>query len=436
MKKIFNHLLANNLIAGISNAFVWFALTFWIFLETKSILATSLLGGTFAIANALTAFPFGHLVDHYRKKLAFTISSLISLSCYSIGILLYHTTLVGIDLETRNPFLWIFVIVLMVGSVAGNLRNISLNPIVTMLFKEEDRGQANGLVGMTMGVVFMFTSVLSGLAIGFLGMEISLYCALGGTVMALLDLAFIHLPKEEHLTHIDHPEHPSKKEKKNTLQLIRSTPGFYSLVFFAIFNNVLGGVFMALMDAYGLSLVSVQVWGFIWGALSIGMMVGGGITTKFGTGKDPLKTLILANLFTWFTCILFPMKASILWLSAGAATWMIFFPIVEAAEQTIIQKVIPLNNQGRVTGFIQSIESATSPLTVLLIGPITQFWIVPFMTTGWGAETIGSWFGTGQARAMALVFVLAGILGSSVSVFTYFSRGRRQLSKLYNASNT
>lgn len=436
MKKTFHHLLANNLIAGISNAFVWFALTFWIFLETRSILATSLLGGTFAITNALTAFPFGHLVDHHKKKIAFQVSSILSLICYLTGILLYHTTLVNGVIETRNPFLWIFVVVLMIGSVSGNLRNIALNPIVTMLFKEEERGHANGLVGMVMGVVFMFTSVLSGLAIGFLGMEVSLYCALAGTALALLDLFFIHLPKEEHLAHKDHPDHPTKQEKKNTLQLIRSTPGFYSLLFFAVFNNVLGGVFMALMDAYGLSLVSVQAWGIIWGFMSIGMMVGGGLVTKYGTGKDPLKRLIFANLITWFTCILFPLKDSIIWLCAGTAVWMILFPIVEACEQTIIQKVIPLKQQGRVTGFIQSIESATSPLTVLMIGPLTQFWIVPFMTTGLGAQTIGSWFGTGQARAMGLVFVLAGIIGVIVSLFTLFSSSRRRLSKLYNASNT
>jgi len=38
-----------------------------------------------------------------------------------------------------------------------------------------------------------------------------------------------------------------------------------ALILFATFNNFLGGVFMSLMDAYGLSLVSVQVWGALWG---------------------------------------------------------------------------------------------------------------------------------------------------------------------------
>ena len=59
-------------------------------------------------------------------------------------------------------------------------------------------------------------------------------------------------------------------------------------------------------------------------------------------------------------------------------------------------------------GFAQSVELAASPLTAFLIGPLTQFVVIPFMTDGVGAQTIGGWFGTGPARGMALVFTVAG----------------------------
>ncbi len=45
--QIFYRLLANNTTAGVVNLFVWFSLTFWIFLETNSVLITSLVAGTF-----------------------------------------------------------------------------------------------------------------------------------------------------------------------------------------------------------------------------------------------------------------------------------------------------------------------------------------------------------------------------------------------------
>jgi hypothetical protein len=107
------------------------------------------------------------------------------------------------------------------------------------------------------------------------------------------------------------------------------------------------------------------------------------------------------------TC-LFPLQSSVILLTAGMAVYMLLGPYAEAAEQTILQKVVPYERQGRVFGFAQSVELAASPLTAFLIGPITQLIFIPFMTTGAGADMIGGWFGTGPDRGIALVFVLPG----------------------------
>ena len=48
------------------------------------------------------------------------------------------------------------------------------------------------------------------------------------------------------------------------MRVIAGVPGLFALILFASFNNFLGGVFMALMDAYGLSLMAVQAWGLLW----------------------------------------------------------------------------------------------------------------------------------------------------------------------------
>jgi MFS transporter, DHA3 family, multidrug efflux protein len=82
---------------------------------------------------------------------------------------------------------------------------------------------------------------------------------------------------------------------------------------------------------------------------------------------------------------------------------MFLLPYAEAAEQTVLQQVVPFERQGRVFGFAQSVEQAASPLTAFLIGPFTQLVFIPFMTTGTGAEVIGPWFGTGATRGIALV---------------------------------
>ena len=61
---------------------------------------------------------------------------------------------------------------------------------------------------------------------------------------------------------------------------------------------------------------------------------------------------------------------------------MAFSPIIESAEQTVMQKVVPLERQGRVFGFGQSLENIASPFTAFLIGPLTQFVVMPWVAGG------------------------------------------------------
>lgn len=105
--------------------------------------------------------------------------------------------------------------------------------------------------------------------------------------------------------------------------------------------------------------------------------------------------------------------------------------MAEAAEQTIFQKVVPLERQGRVFGFAQSVENIASPLTAFLVGPLTQFLVMPWVAGGGIDRIVGNWWGTTPDRAMAVMFVLAGIIGIIVTLFAFKSRSYRDLSHSY-----
>src|SRR5690606_36204857 len=82
-------------------------------------------------------------------------------------------------------------------------------------------------------------------------------------------------------------------------------------------------------------------------------------------------------------------------------------------------------------GFARSVEQSAAPLTAFLIGRLTQFVAIPLMTTGAGAAAIGSWYGTGPERGMALVFSVTGVLGVIMTMFELSSRQYRTLSRAY-----
>jgi DHA3 family multidrug efflux protein-like MFS transporter len=175
----------------------------------------------------------------------------------------------------------------------------------------------------------------------------------------------------------------------------------------------------------------VETWGLLWAFVSFGFILGGAIVARRGLGANPVRTLLLTNVALWVICVLFPARSWILLVAAGMFVFMVLIPVVEASEQTIIQRVVPFEEQGRVFGFAQSVETAASPVTSFLLGPITQVWVIPFMTTGAGAEAIGGWFGTGADRAIALVFMVSGLLGLGATLLALRSRAAADLSARY-----
>lgn len=426
--KTFYTILANTLVVSVMNYTVWFAITFFTYLETRSVFATGMIGGIYLVLTAISGFWFGSLVDHHKKKHMMMLSSAASLVAYVASFILYVLAGPGAFKTTDSPLLWIFVIVLTVGVIAGNIRNIAMPTLVTILIPEDRRDKANGLVGTASGISFLVTSVISGVLVGWSGMYHVLILAIVLTGAAMVHLWRVDVP-EKGIVHS--ADKPRKVDIKGTFKVVIAIPGLFALIMFTTFNNFLGGVYMALMDAYGLSMVSVQTWGFLWGVLSTGFIIGGLLIAKWGLGKNPLKTLLLINVILWAVSSVFTLKSSIFLLAAGMYVYMVLMPYAEAAEQTILQKVVPYERQGRVFGFAQSLEQMASPLTAFLIGPLTQFVFIPFMTTGSGVDLIGGWFGTGPDRGMALVFVIAGIIGLLATLLALASKYYRQLSARY-----
>ncbi|HEX9999170.1 MAG TPA: MFS transporter [Actinoplanes sp.] len=425
----FYQILINTLLVSVVNYTVWFAITFSVYLETRSVFATGVVSGIFLVMTSLTGIWFGSLVDHHAKKTMMQASAAVSVALYAAALIHYQTTPRTAFTDPTSVRLWVFIVLLMFGVIAGNIRTIALPTLVTLLIPEDTRDRANGLVGTTTGVSFLVTSVLSGMLIAFGGMVWVLVPAIAVLALALLHLAGVRVDEGRPAAGEDAPNRTV--DLRGTIRVVRAVPGLLALIIFSAFNNLLGGVFMALLDAYGLSLMSVQAWGLLWGLLSTGFIVGGLLVARTGLSRNPVRLLLIVNLVLWTVTLLFPLRSSLILLTVGLYAYMVLSPYAEAAEQTILQRVVPYERQGRVFGFAQSVEQAAAPLTAFLIAPIAQFVMIPFMTDGLGARAIGGWFGTGAERGIALVFVLTGVVGLVATGAALRSPPYRRLSGRY-----
>ena len=424
-ERTFRQLLVNSLISGVTSSFLWFALTFWVYLETRSVVVTGVIGGAFSISAAILGPAFGTYVDRHRKQPSMVLATAITSVAFAAATAVF--LLVDADdlLRLRNPLFWLLTGLTLAGSVAGQMRGIAMSTCVTLLVPEHRRDRANGLVGTVTGVSFAITSVFSGLVIGQLGMGWAFYVALALTVGSLLHLRRIHIEEAE--PQAAHDGSSSRIDVRGAIESITAVPGLLLLVLLAAFNNLLGGVFMALMDAYGLELVSVETWGLLFGVISTAFIIGGLAVAKIGLGSRPARIVLAGNLVNWTVCATFTLRSSIVLLAIGMFIWLLMIPIIEASEQTVLQRSIPFERQGRVFGFAQLVENAAAPLTAMFMGPVAEQVFMPFMTDGKGADWIGGWFGTGPERGLALIFTLAGLLGVVVTIAVRLSRSYRRL---------
>src|SRR5689334_22498638 len=84
-ERAFHRLLVNTLVSGVTSSFLWFALTFWVYLETRSVVATGVIGGAFGLAGAVIGPAFGTYVDRHRKHTAMLLATTASLACFVVA---------------------------------------------------------------------------------------------------------------------------------------------------------------------------------------------------------------------------------------------------------------------------------------------------------------------------------------------------------------
>jgi DHA3 family multidrug efflux protein-like MFS transporter len=380
---VFAHVLVSSLLVSVVNFTLWFAVTFWVYLETRSVLATGLIGGIFLVATASTGVWFGSLVDHHRKQQVMQWSAAASFALYAACLGLYLTTPAATFRDPASPLLWTFVVLLMLGVIAGGLRGIALPTMVTLLVPEAAAGPGERLVGTTSGVSFLITSVISGLLVAYDGMRSVLVLALGVLAASAVHLSRLQVPETTPGPHAQGRRGARGRPARHgpagargagpgaadRVQLLQQLP-----------RRHLHGAHGRLRAVPGVG----AGMGAAVGVLSTGAIVGGLLVARIGLGSNPVRVILLVSVVSWTATALFPLRSSILLLSVAMMVFMLLMPFAEAAEQTVLQRVVPFERQGRVFGFAQSVEQAASPLTAFLIAPATQLWVIPSMTDGAG----------------------------------------------------
>ena len=98
---------------------------------------------------------------------------------YIIGFVIYLSIPAETWKDPTSVVLWVLVLLLLFGVIAGNIRSIAVPTLVTILIPEDDHAKANGLTGTAFGISFLICSAISGLLVGAGGMYYVLMLGIG-----------------------------------------------------------------------------------------------------------------------------------------------------------------------------------------------------------------------------------------------------------------
>jgi len=404
-----------------------FALTLWAWDKTGE--ATSLaLAAFFGFAPIVLFGPIaGVLVDRWNRKFAMMISDLAA-GLSTVGLLLI-LLLAGQDkLE-----LWHVYVALFIAGTFESFQWPAYSAAISTMLDKSQYSRAAGLQSVTESATGIFTPVLGGL----------LYTAIGLPGVLLIDVVtFVFAVGTLLLVHIPQPVITEEGRKSRSgsfiseltygFRYIFSRPSLIGLQMVFFFINLTATFAFTVMAAMLLSrtanpavadLVNGDkvLLGFLQGVGAIGGLIGGILLSTWGGPKKRvhgvLGSMALQSLLG--TVILGLARAPLAWMF-GMFMSAFFMPILNGSNQAIWQAKIAPDLQGRVFAVRRMIAQITSPVAMLMAGPLADRVFEPGMMEGGAlAERFGWLVGTGPGAGMALMAVFAGLLGAMVAAIAY-----------------
>lgn len=397
-----------------------FALTLWTWQATGSATALALISFFFMGPTVLMSPIAGVLVDRWSRKfvmiLTDTVSGLATLAVlllYLSGMLqVWHLYLAAAVVGAFQAFQW-----------------PAYSATISVMVSKEHYGRANGMMSLAEATSAIAAPLLAGILIGAIGIAGVMTIDLVTFLFAIGTLVLVHIPQPSKITPPSPGDGSLLQESLYGFRYILQRPSLLGLQLTLMATNLLGSFAFGVLSPMILARTenNAQVLGTVLSISGIGGVIGGVAMSLWGGPKRRVHGLLggLALESLLGTMLLGLGRTLPAWAAAAFCS-AFFIPIINGSNQAIWQSKVAPDVQGRVFAARRLIAQVTSPLGVLIAGPLADLVFEPAMRSQSALSALfGSIVGVGPGAGMALMFVLAGILGVAVSVGGYLFKAVR-----------
>ena len=385
-----------------------FALTLWVYEQTESATALAMMQVAFITPFLLISPLAGVWVDRYNRKLMMMVSDLGA----AVG-----TIMILVLQATGNLQYWHLYIVMVILGLGNTFQWPAYSAAITTMVPKEQYGRANGMMSLIEAGPAVFSPLLAGALLPFIGLTGILIIDLATFGIAILSLLIVFIPQPEKTVEGAQGEGNLWQESIFGFKYIFQRPSLLGLQLIFLFGNLFFGIAFTVMAPMILARTDMNelIFGTVQSVMAIGGVAGGVIMSVWGGFKRRVHGVLLGWIIASLAGIFLGVGQGLsMWLPAALLT-SIFSPLINTSNQAIWQAKVAPDVQGRVFSARRLIAWVTNPISPIIAGTLADYVLEPAMTT---QSTLSSMFGglvgTGAGSGMGLLMVFG--MGSAALV--------------------
>ncbi len=403
-----------------------FALAIWIYgVTAESFRATAFsLVAFFSFAPLILVSPIaGAIVDRYDRKKIMMLADLAA-GLPTVAVLLLFTT--------GNLQLWHLFVTGALSSSFQAFHFPAYSAAVTMMVHKENYGRASGMLATAQFASGIFAPVAGALVLAVAGLSAVLMIDITTFAVAVSMLLLVHIPRPSTTEAGRKGIGSIWKESLYGFRYIYERPSllglqltFFCVNFIATFSNVvLSPMILSRVGDYQAGQI---ILGSVLSIGGIGGVVGSVVLSVWGGPRRRVRGILFGLVLeSLLSTLLIGLGREFYVWAIASFLGLFLLPTINGCSQAIWQTKVAPDVQGRVFATRLLIAQISSPLAMLMAGPLADRVFEPGMKPGGGLSSIFGWLiGTGPGTGMALMFLITGIAGVLIGLGAYTVRAVR-----------
>lgn len=376
-----------------------FALGVWMYEKTGSATLFALLGFATLAPQYLFSPLIGIVVDRINhRSLMFAGHIGAAFGSVILGCLYWF--------DGMHP--WHLIVIATVSSIFNGVLFSTLTAATIHMVPADQLTRMQGLVQGGFSVIQISAPALAGFLFLEFGLRPIFVLQMGGFSVAVSILFFIVMDRSTEKDTMVAVKASVFENLYEAWRYLLSKPGLMAVELLMAVSNAVMGIVMLSLTPLVLSFSDSQNLGLIYSTAGMGMLCGSLFMMHFGRTQYNVQWLLIFNAVSGAALLFMVFKFSIPLLMFGAFAYLFGRTLVLGSYQSLLQRKIHPDIQGRTLGLRTLISGSSLPLGYIIAGPIADYLSPMMMEYGVLADSAGGILGVGPGRGVALLACLAG----------------------------